>query len=172
MKHVSKTMLWLAAIGLVIPPAGPVSAVEVTRAAPAAAKTPLVDVSLDAAKQLRGQLVDRQGAGKVDQKVRLLSGTDTLAETVTDRQGGFRLPVEKGGIYTLSDGQSSALVRVWTQKAAPPAAKEGVLMVSDPELTRARLGGGGMDSVIAWAAIIGVTAAVVWAVTDDDDDGS
>jgi hypothetical protein len=39
-------------------------------------------------------------------------------------------------------------------------------MVSDPELTRGALGDGGMDTVIGWAAIIGVTAAVIWAVAD------
>jgi hypothetical protein len=163
-RTISRTMLWLAVVGLLVPHAGQVSAAD--RTAAPAPQAQLVDIALTANSVLQGQLVDRQGAPKAGTKIQLSSGTEILAEGVSDPQGAFRIPVERGGIYTLSDGEASALVRVWTQEAAPPSAKPAVLMVSDPELTRGALGRGGMDTVIGWAAIIGVTAAVIWAIAD------
>ncbi len=171
MKHVSRIMLWLAVIGLVVPQVGQVSAADATslNAPKASRQVTLVDVALTKDSALQGQLVDRQGTPKTNTKVRLMSGANVLGEAVTDEQGAFRVDVERGGVYSLSDGQATALVRVWTHQAAPPSAKNAVLMVSDSSLTRAALGNGGLDSVIGWAAIIGVTAAVIWAVVDDED---
>ncbi|TVS07968.1 MAG: hypothetical protein EA424_29125 [Planctomycetaceae bacterium] len=165
MKTISRTMLWLAVVGLLVPHVGQVSAADRTVAAPTP-QAQLVDIALTSNNLLQGQLVDRQGAPKAGTKVQLSSGTEVLAEGISDPQGAFRIPVERGGVYTLSDGEASALVRVWTQEAAPPSAQPAVLMVSDPELTRGALGRGGMDTVIGWAAIIGVTAAVIWAIAD------
>jgi hypothetical protein len=170
MKYVSRMMLWLATLGLIVPQAGLVSAAQPGAALPS--HSAVADVALDSSNLLRGQLVDRQGAGKADCQIRLLSASEVVATTVTDKQGVFQLPLERGGVYTLDDGQSMAVFRVWTRQAAPPSAKEAVLIVSDPDLTRARLGRGGLNSLLGWAAIIGVAAAVIWAVTKDDDDGS
>ena len=171
MKYVSRIMLWLALVGLVMPQVSYVSAADATGLKPQGApqQSSLVDVALTQDSILKGQLVDRQGAPRAKAKVRLMSGANVLGETVTDEQGVFQVKVDRGGIYTLQDGQASALVRVWTHQAAPPSAKTAVLMVSDSGLTRAALGDGGLDSAIGWAAIIGVTAAVIWAVVDDDD---
>jgi hypothetical protein len=115
---------------------------------------------------LEGQVLDRQGAPKANVNIRLMAAAEVLSESVTDQRGAFRIPVERGGVYSLHDGEASALIRVWTREAAPPTAKPAVLMVSDPEMARGALGRGGMDTVIGWAAIIAVTGAVVWAIAD------
>jgi hypothetical protein len=171
MKYVSRIMLWLATAGLMVPQLGYAGVAEASSPEIAAApqQVQIVDIALDGNHLLRGQLVDRQGIGKSDCQVRLLNGREVVGEAVTDHQGVFGVPVERGGMYTLSDGEASAMVRVWTQQAAPPSAKDSVLMVSDPELARGRLGRGGLDTLIGWAAILGVTAAVIWAVTDRKD---
>jgi hypothetical protein len=167
MNTVSRIMLWLAVVGLVMPQVGQVSATETSVQTPAAnASSPLVDVALTSNNLLQGQLVDRQGAPKANATVQLSSGAKVLGESHTDQQGAFQIPVQRGGVYTLTDGEASALIRVWTHGAAPPSAKPAVLMVSDPELTRGALGRGGLDTAIGWAAIIGVTAAVIWAIAD------
>ncbi len=168
MKMIPRIMLWLAVAGLVMPPAGHVSAADspASQTQAASPQTPLADVALTSDNFLQGQLLDRQGAPKAATKVRLTSGAKVLSETVTDPQGAFRIPVERGGVYALSDGEASALVRVWTHDAAPPSAKTAILMVSDPELARGNLGRGGLDTVIGWAAIIGVTSAIIWAIAD------
>jgi hypothetical protein len=166
-KTVSRIMLWLALVGLLLPPVGQVSAADRSASSPTISpQAHLVDIALTSNNLLQGQLVDRQGVAKANTKVQLSAGTEVLAEGISDQQGAFRIPVERGGVYTLSDGEASALVRVWTHEAAPPSAQPAVLMVSDPELTRGALGRGGMDTVIGWAAIIGVTAAVIWAIAD------
>ena len=168
MKLVSRMMLWLATGGLIAPQIG--YAAEASSTLPGTApEIAVADVALDGNNLLRGQLVDRQGIGKRDSQVQLVAGTEVVGQAVTDHQGAFAVPVERGGIYTLSDGEASARVRVWTQQAAPPSAKDSVLMVSDPELARGRLGRGGLDTLIGWAAIAGVTAAVIWAVRDRRD---
>jgi hypothetical protein len=160
-------MLWLALVGLLLPPVRQVSAADRTASPPnVSPQAQLVDIALTSNNLLKGQLVDRQGVAKANTKVQLSAGSEVVAEGISDQEGAFRIAVERGGVYTLSDGETSALVRVWTLQAAPPSAKPAVLMVSDPELTRGALGGGGMDAVIGWAAIIGVTAAVIWAVAD------
>jgi hypothetical protein len=168
MKMASQIMLWLAVAGLVLPPAGHSSASDTPASQTQAAspQAPLADVALTSDNILQGQLLDRQGSPKTATKVQLTSGAKVLSECMTDQQGAFRIPVERGGVYTLSDGEASALVRVWTHDAAPPSAKPAVLMVSDPELTRGSLGRGGLDTVIGWAAIIGVTGAIIWAIAD------
>jgi hypothetical protein len=166
-KTVSRTMLWLALVGLLLPPVRQVSAADHTAPPPTASQSPqLVDIALTSNNLLQGQLVDRQGVPKANTTVQLSGGSKIVGEGISDEQGVFRIPVERGGVYALSDGETSALVRVWTQQAAPPSAQPAVLMVSDPELTRGALGRGGMDTVIGWAAIIGVTAAVIWAISD------
>jgi hypothetical protein len=160
-------MLWLAVVGLLVPHVGQVSASDRSVSSPTPApQAQLVDIALTSDNVLQGQLVDRQGAPKANQKVQLHAGAEVLAEGVSDQQGVFRIAVQRGGVYTLSDGEASAMVRVWTHEAAPPSAQPAVLMVSDPELTRGALGRGGIDTVIGWAAIIGVTAAVIWAISD------
>ena len=167
MKTASRIMLWLALVGLLLPPVRQVSATDRTVSPPTVSpQAQLVDIKLTSDNLLQGQLVDRQGAAKANTKVQLSAGGEVVAEGISDQQGAFRIPVDRGGVYALSDGETSALVRVWTRQAAPPSAQPAVLMVSDPELTRGALGRGGMDTVIGWAAIIGVTAAVIWAVAD------
>ncbi len=170
MKYFSHTLLWLATWGMIAPQLS-LAATGNPTADPHRGGTPprVVDVALNEHSVLSGQLVDAQGVGKHDCRVRVLSGEQVIGEALTDYRGTFSISVPRGGVYTLSDGEATALVRVWTAQAAPPSAKPSVLMVSDPELARGRLGRGGLDTLLGWAAVIGVTAAVVWAVTDSSD---
>ena len=167
MRTISKLMFWLATIGMVVPQVGIVSAADVQ--AEASRQMVIVDVSLTQDNLFRGQLVNREGAPKAKTQMTLASEGQVVARGATDAQGFFALKVEKGGMYVLSDGETSALVRAWTSQAAPPSANNGVLMVSDPDVTRANLGGGGLGSIIGIAAIVGIVTAVVVAAADDDD---
>jgi hypothetical protein len=159
-------MVWVAAIGLVAPQVRVVSAADVQRAA--APRIAFVDVSLSQDNLLRGQLVNGEGIPKAKSQVTLASGGEVVARGVTDEQGFFALKVEKGGVYALSDGETATLVRAWTSQAAPPSANNGVLMVSDRDVTRAALGNGGLRDVVGWAAVIGVVTAVIVAAADND----
>ncbi len=172
MKRLSYVMLWLATIGLVVPQVGIASASDLVPRADqdqVARQVTVVDVALTQDNLLRGQVVNREGAPKARTKVTLASSGRVVAQTVTDDQGVFALPVARGGVYALSDGEGTAMVRAWTNAAAPPATKTGILMVSDRDVARGALGGGGLGALIGLAAIAGVVTAVVVAAADDDD---
>jgi hypothetical protein len=128
----------------------------------------IVDVALTQDNLLRGQVVNRDGVPKANAKVTLASSGRIAAQTVTDDHGVFALEVARGGVYVLSDGEASAMVRAWTKEAAPPSTKPGILMVSDRDVARGALGGLSMGSVIGIAAIVGVTTAVIIKAVDDD----
>ena len=167
MRRMSKLMLWLAAIGMVVPQVRIVSAADVQPAA--GRQMAIVDVSLTQNNLLQGQLVNREGAPKAKSQMTLASGGQIVTRGVTDEKGFFALKVDKGGLYVLSDGQTSALVRAWTSQAAPPSANTGLLVVSDQNVTRATLGGGGLGTILGWGAVIGVVTGVIIAASDDDD---
>lgn len=165
MRMFSRLMFWLAAISLVVPQVRVVSAADVQPTA--GRQMVIVDVSLTQNNLLRGQVVNGQGAPKAKSEVTLASGGALVARGVTNEQGHFALKVEKGGIYALSEGETAALVRVWTSQAAPPSANHGVLMVSDQNVTRAALGGASIGTIVGIAAVVGIVTAVVVVAADD-----
>jgi hypothetical protein len=179
MKSLSRMMLWMAALGLLFPRLSPVMADE-TRPATGerhAAQLSVVDVKLADNGTLRGQLVNREGAAKAKRTVTAIAAGQVVAQGVTDHKGNFAIPLAKGGVYTITDGETGAVVRVWTNAAAPPSAQGGILLVSDPTLARGNHDGegacgwfhqGGWVPVLGLVAIAGVATAIVIAATDDD----
>jgi hypothetical protein len=168
MKHLNYVMLWLAIIGLVVPQVGIASAADPVAKA---GQVTIVDIALTQDNLLRGQVVNSEGTPKAKAKVTLASSGRVVAQTVTDDQGVFALQVARGGVYVLSDGEASAMVRAWTKAAAPPSTNSGILMVSDQNVTRGGMAGG-LGNVIGWTAIALVVTGVIIAATDDDDDAS
>lgn len=171
MKRMSRLLIGLAVFGLLVPRVG--TAESPDKYTPAGAQKSLsvavADVKLAEDGILRGQVVNRAGTAKARAKVTLVSGGQVVAQTVTDQQGNFAMPVAKGGVYTITDGETGAVVRVWTNAAAPPSAQAGILLVSDGALVRGALGDGGLLPILGLAAIAGVVVAVVIAATDNDD---
>lgn len=104
--------------------------------------SPIVHVALTQNNLLRGQLVMRGGQPKSRVDILVSSGQDVICRTTTDDQGIFAVKVERGGVYVLSDGETSAVAVAWTKQMAPPSAKDGVLMVSDESVSRANLSSG------------------------------
>jgi hypothetical protein len=175
MKRASRFLIWLALVGLVVPQ---VSATDLRplAAAHSARQASISDVMLTANHSLQGQLVNRDGIAKPGTQLTVSSAGQVVAKTISDERGFFAVQLDKGGIYTLSDGNQAAVVRVWTNDTAPPSAKQAVLMVSDGQLSRAKGGMGGMGGsmmggnlglMVGLAAVAGVTAAVIIAAADD-----
>jgi hypothetical protein len=88
------------------------------------------DVIVSSGGLLRGRVVDASGSrlpsDAAGLRVKLLRGRETVAVTVTNRQGEFALQNICGGLYLLVvDGRglpSCRFYRVWTSPAAPPQA--------------------------------------------------
>ena len=168
MKALSRTLLWLAALGLLVPPLGTASAAgPQTLPAANSSQVAIQDVALTADGQLRGQVVDRTGTAKVNSPVSLLSEDREVAKATTDQQGQFAIPLAKGGVYQLRTTEGAALLRVWTNQTAPPSAREGVLLVSDREIVRGNLGERGM--LLPLIVVAGVAAVLVAAATTRHD---
>ncbi len=107
--------------------------------------------------------------------ISISSGQAVVCRATTDDRGVFAARVERGGVYVLSDGETSAVVAAWTKHAAPPSAKNGVLMVADENVSRANLSSRGRRfaprryGLLDTAAIIGAMGGVVYLAADDDD---
>ena len=85
-------------------------------ASAATTQSPLVHVALTQDNLLRGQLVMRGGQPVSGVDISISSGQAVVCRATTDDRGVFAARVERGGVYVLSDGETSAVV------AAKPAA--------------------------------------------------
>ncbi len=87
------------------------------------ANQPIPDVQLDAAGQLHGVIVDGQGHALPETRVMLRESAIVPTRiSLTDAKGHFTLTALKGGTYQLHTSEGVCVCRVWTAKAAPPAA--------------------------------------------------
>ena len=130
----------------------------------------IADVTLTTDGLLRGQLVDRAGAAKANVPVTVYAAEQAVGQSRTDRQGNFAIRLAKGGVVRFSDGETSTILRVWTSQSAPPSAKSGVLIVSDKDLVRGNLGGGGL--LLPIALVAGLAAGIAVVATNNNHDAS
>lgn len=149
----------LAALGMLAPNTPVVASGKpaVQRAAVA-----VVDVALNAAGELNGQVLDGAGAPVAGAQVTLRQGEQVAARTVSDDQGAFQLANLKGGVYHVAAGQQSAVYRVWPARTAPPAARDAILLVSDDAVR----GQDGYIDPLSVAIVAGVvTTAILSGIT-------
>lgn len=159
----------IGAVGLIAPSAGAAEpAVTIARSS-----VQPMDVALSSQKTLHGQVVSAENAPLIGQSVTLSSRGQVVAETITDSRGGFQLPVARGGVYVVSAGDSERVVRTWTGETAPPAAREGVLIVGDGQAVRGQAGSWIASNIIPLGLVGGMAGAIVsQAVGDDTPSGS
>lgn len=140
----------------------------------ATAQSPIVDVALTQDNLLRGQLVMSGGQAKSGANILVSSGQGVAYGTTTDDRGLFAVRVERGGMYILKHGETSVVIRAWTNQAAPPSAKTGILMVADEHVSRGNLSSRGARlstrryGPIESAVLIGAIGGVVFLAADND----
>jgi hypothetical protein len=78
----------------------------------------------------------------------------TLAATVTDKNGMYSFKNVKGGVYNMSSGNTEGIFRVWTEKTAPPTAKEHALLVMGENGARGQFGNIDPTLVVLTAGVI------------------
>ena len=98
----------------------------------------ILDVALGPQGTLAGAVVDPEGSPVVATPVVLLHGQRVAALAETDAQGRFAFSGLQGGLYGVGADGIVRACRVWAPQTAPPAANQGVLIVSDGELGRGR----------------------------------
>ena len=155
------------------------------------------DISLRSDGVLVGQVVNAQGEAVPGAKIKVMHGRDVIAETTSNRTGGFIVRKLRGGVHHVTAGQGSAVVKLWTNTAAPPSSRAALTIVSDKNVVRGQcgdssctgecgstgcgedagpfnglfgLGGGGMAGVAGIVATAAVVGGVLAVTLDDDDD--
>lgn len=120
-----------------------------------------VDVALGQGGILRGQVVDAQGIHQAQTEVTLQNDKGDVARATTDKDGFFHVQGLRPGLYVVTTKSSQGLLRAWTPEAAPPAAIQNVLLVSDPTAVRGNFGFLGLGAllIIGGAVAIGVAVA-------------
>ncbi|MBX3443350.1 MAG: carboxypeptidase regulatory-like domain-containing protein [Planctomyces sp.] len=87
------------------------------------------DVVLTSAGELRGRVITAEGQAVDGAAVSLQQNGKTVGRATTTESGDFRLENVRGGVYQVSAGQSSRVVRAWTEESAPPAARPTTTLV-------------------------------------------
>jgi hypothetical protein len=97
-----------------------------------------IDVAMNAENKITGRVFDAQQNGVANTPVLIHQGKVEVARTMTDAEGRFEFANLKGGAYLISANNGHGLFRLWTQKSAPPAAHDQVLLVSQAIVIRAQ----------------------------------
>ncbi len=125
----------LATIGTTMPQ------VQVFAAAPAAQAAPAIsDVALTSGGTLAGRVVDAQGVAIDGAEVVLVQGKNEVARVLSNKDGQFVATGLKGGVYQITAGQTEGVYRLWSERTAPPAARDQVLIVAGENAVRAQFG--------------------------------
>jgi hypothetical protein len=102
----------------------------------------------------------------------------TVATVKTNESGAFAIAGLPGGVYAISSGKATGLVRAWSPQTAPPSASQGVLLVPSDLTVR------GQDCLNEWLQnhgglslgqiglggllVLGLVGTIVAIALDDD----
>jgi len=120
------------------------------------------DVSLEDGGVLQGQILTSTGQARANVPVILGQKGKELVQGQTDAQGRFAFKGLNTGVYHVSAGSVGGVYRVWSDKTAPPSAKEGVMLVNNEQVVRGQIGSwfGGLSPLGQAAVIAGVAGAI------------
>jgi hypothetical protein len=123
---------------------------------------------------MHGQLVDVQGRGRANQIVVIQRPGGEPRKTQTDKDGRFQLNGLTGGTYQIATLDSAAVCRCWTERTAPPAARQELLLVSGEGVQRGQYPFSDMlfSAPVLIALVIAAAIAIPIAVHNSQDDAS
>ena len=96
----------------------------------------VTDMTLARGGVLKGQVRDTQGSPLAQTKVELVRNGRPIIATVTASDGRFALSALRGGVYQVTAGGGTAVIRAWASNTAPPGASQSILIVSGGDLIR------------------------------------
>ncbi len=88
------------------------------------------DIVLQSEGVLTGRIVDAQGLALANTPVAVQTGGKEVARVLSDAKGNFRVANLQGGVYQVTSTGHQGVYRLWTARTAPPAAAEGLNLVS------------------------------------------
>ena len=150
----------LAAIGMMVPQARLLA--DAPQAKAPIAKTNQVnrvpDLVLTAGGTMTGRVCDHTGKVLDGAKVVLKQNNKEIAQAFTDNEGVYSFKNLKGGLYQVSSGNTDGVFRVWSEKSAPPTAKEHALLVMGENGARGQFGAVDPTLILLTAGVIASVA--------------
>ena len=151
------------------------------------ATTP-IDVALDANNKLHGKLVSAEGIALSGANIQLFRANELISAAKTNQQGVFQTDSIAGGVCELVTAHQTVNLRVWTQRAAPPNARQR-LLVAETNVVRGQCSNPGCEIIncdgscggghrgafgmmfhpLVLGAAIAAAIAIPLALDDDDD---
>jgi hypothetical protein len=156
----------VACCGLILPQSVLEAGTPVPKT-PVSAKAPTVmDVSLAADGSIVGQLINNQGRALKDEVVSFWQGNSKIATIKVGPKGTFVVRNLKGGLYRVATKNGQALVRVWSNKTAPPSAKTKLTLVAGQQVVRGQaiMSPYGPDIITLTTIALAVTGVTLGAV--------
>jgi len=166
-KSINVALTALSCVGMLIP--------QAAFAAPASVMP--TDVALHANGVMVGQVVDGQGVAVAMTPVAISSAGKEVARTQSDSTGKFSVSGLKGGVYQVAAAGHQGVYRMWAPQTAPPAAQQGLMVVSQGDIVRGQHGHNGpFQGIASWisqhpimtASIVAAGIALPIALSDDD----
>lgn len=161
---------WLAGLAWFLP-AGHALGIQPPREAAA-----IWDVRLGENGLLRGRMVDLDGRAVPGETIQLRRSGRTLAEVASSKGGEFAFSGVAGGVYQIHFAPYTVNCRAWTAAAAPPVAKDQLVVLSAPPAVR---GQQPIQALYRSPLFIGLVIAAAVAIpiaihnaNDDDPSGS
>lgn len=132
------------------------------------------DIALRNGGVFVGQFVDAQGNGHAGVDVAMVTDGKAVAVAKTDKQGRFAVKGLHGGQYDVVAMNGKSTFRVWAPKTAPPAARNGALIVTGTDVVAGMHPGGLLGFVQCYplltaAAVTAAIAIPVGIAASDDD---
>jgi len=181
-KTIQTAAVIAATFGILLPQAAIVDAAEL--ASQTRQVQTIKDIALGTGGVVRGQVVTKDGVADKGAIVSVARDGETIATTKADENGVFAIGGVQGGVYSINSGNTTGLVRAWSQNTAPPAASQAVLLVPSDLTVRGQghlhnllhnhnhLGGLSMAQIGLGGLLVLGLAGTIIAVSLDDDDAS
>ena len=99
----------------------------------------IADVALAEGGLLVGQVLSSEGAVQPDTEVVILHGDQSVVRTKTDANGVFAARGLRGGQYQVVTPRGAESIRAWAPNTAPPAAREGSLIILGDQVVRGQI---------------------------------
>ncbi len=126
----------------------------------------LIDVKLQPGKVLQGQILNGQGAPKVNADVAVLHDGKILARLKTNQEGYFAVSNLNSGLYLVACDDGLGHFRVWSSSVAPPNAQQGALVVADGSVVRGNIWDVLSNPLLLGGVVVGgIITAIVFAAS-------
>jgi hypothetical protein len=156
LRTLKRCTIALATIGIVFPPSAVLGAQLPTGQATQTIR--VADVALGHGGVLRGQVVNAEGIGQPGMSISVQRQGKEVAQLKTDLDGKFAAAGLQSGTYMIATDGAIGPVRAWAPKTAPPAAADGLLLISAGQTVR---GGGNRGLGLLTNPGIWITGALI-----------